>query len=89
MNGLLPKRARGRQSAEADAAYERQVSDFCALMLQIRSTMDFRVRAAFMEAAQTPNVDPADIRFLRRAAAAIDVLGPVIEQAMAKIRRMA
>jgi len=43
MNGLLPKRARGRQSAEADATYERQVSDFCAQMLQIRSTMDFRV----------------------------------------------
>jgi hypothetical protein len=43
MTGLLPKRARGRQTAEADAAYEKQVADFCALILQIRSTMDFRI----------------------------------------------
>src|SRR5262249_33047 len=40
---LLPKRGRGRQTAEADAAYEQRVADFCQLMLQIRSTMDFRV----------------------------------------------
>jgi hypothetical protein len=43
MNDLLPKRGRGRQSAAADAAYERRVSDFCALILKIQSTMDFRV----------------------------------------------
>jgi hypothetical protein len=43
MSDLLPRRSRGRQSAEADAAYERQVSDFCALMLQIRLTMDFGI----------------------------------------------
>jgi hypothetical protein len=43
MTDLLPKRSRGRQTAAADAIYEQQVSDFCALMLEIRSTMDFRI----------------------------------------------
>jgi hypothetical protein len=43
MTGLLPKRGRGRQTPAADAAYEQQVKDFCALMLEIQSTMDFKV----------------------------------------------
>jgi hypothetical protein len=40
---LLPKRARGYQSAEAEAAYQEGVARFCALIEEIRSTMDFDV----------------------------------------------
>jgi hypothetical protein len=40
---LLPKRGRGRQSAAAEAAYRSQVEEFCARILQIRSSMDFEV----------------------------------------------
>jgi len=40
---LLPKRGRGRQSAAAEVQYQEQVAAFCALILQIRSTMDFAV----------------------------------------------
>ena len=40
---LLPKRQRGRQSVEAEADYKKRVGDFCALILQIQSSMDFRV----------------------------------------------
>jgi hypothetical protein len=42
---LLPKRGRGRQSCEAEAKYREQLAAFCALILQIRSTMDFAVGA--------------------------------------------
>jgi len=37
---LLPKRGRGRQSAAAEAQYQKQVAAFCKLILQIRSSMD-------------------------------------------------
>jgi hypothetical protein len=40
---LLPKRARGRQSVEQQAEYERGVRRFCELILEIKSTMDFAV----------------------------------------------
>ena len=40
---LLPKRCRGRQSAAAEAQYQEQLAAFCALIRQIRSTMDFAV----------------------------------------------
>jgi hypothetical protein len=43
MTDLLPKRGRGRQTPAADAIYEKQLEDFCALMLKISSTMDFKV----------------------------------------------
>ena len=42
-DGLLPKRQRGRPSVEAETRYREQVAAFCALILQIRSTMDFAV----------------------------------------------
>jgi hypothetical protein len=42
-DGLLPKRQRGRQSPEAEAKYREQLAAFCALIRQIRSTMDFAV----------------------------------------------
>jgi hypothetical protein len=42
-NGLLPKRQRGRQSFEAEAKYREQVAAFCALILEINCSMDFRV----------------------------------------------
>jgi hypothetical protein len=38
-----PKRRRGRQSPAAEVAYRKQVADFCALIRQIQSTMDFAV----------------------------------------------
>jgi hypothetical protein len=40
---LLPKRQRGRQSVESEADYKKRVGNFCALIRQIQSTMDFRV----------------------------------------------
>jgi hypothetical protein len=40
---LLPRRSRGRQSAEAEAEYQHRRAAFCSLILQIRSTMDFAV----------------------------------------------
>jgi hypothetical protein len=40
---FLPRRQRGRQSAESEAAYQQKRASFCQLILQIRSTMDFRV----------------------------------------------
>jgi hypothetical protein len=39
----LPKRDRGRQSAAAEAGYQEQLASFCALIRQIRSSMDFAV----------------------------------------------
>jgi hypothetical protein len=42
-DGLLPKRQRGRQSPEAEAKYREQLAAFCALIRQIKSTMDFAV----------------------------------------------
>lgn len=39
----LPKRKPGRQSAEAEANYQAQVTEFCALIKQIASTLDFKV----------------------------------------------
>jgi hypothetical protein len=43
MTDLLPQRRRGRQSAEAEVEYREQRERFCALILQINSTMDFKV----------------------------------------------
>jgi hypothetical protein len=40
---LLPKRSRGYQSAEAEAAYQERVAAFCALIEEIQSSMDFAV----------------------------------------------
>ena len=40
---MIPTRSRGRQSAEAQARYECELAEFCSLMLQINSTLDFRV----------------------------------------------
>jgi hypothetical protein len=40
---VLPKRRRGYQSRQAEAEYRDQIAAFCALILRIRSTMDFRV----------------------------------------------
>lgn len=40
---LLPKRCRGRQSAAAEAQYQEQLAAFCALIQQIRSSLDFAV----------------------------------------------
>jgi hypothetical protein len=42
MSGL-PRRGRGRQAAAAAAAYEADLASFCAEILQINSTLDFRV----------------------------------------------
>jgi hypothetical protein len=40
---LLPKRPRGRLSAEGEAAYQQRVAAFCALIEQIQSSMDFAI----------------------------------------------
>ena len=40
---LLPKRRPGRQSDAAVIEYEEKVAEFCSLILQIKSTMDFDV----------------------------------------------
>jgi len=40
---LLPKRQRGRQSGVATYEYELKVTEFCRLVLQIQSTMDFSI----------------------------------------------
>lgn len=42
MIATLPRRARGRQSAAAKAAYDAEVARFAEGILQIASTMDFR-----------------------------------------------
>ena len=39
----LPRRGKGRQSKQSEAAYQQSRADFCRLILQIRSTMDFAV----------------------------------------------
>jgi hypothetical protein len=39
----LPQRGRGRQSAAAAARYEAELAEFCAVIVQINSTLDFRV----------------------------------------------
>jgi hypothetical protein len=41
--GFLPRRSRGRSSVEAEAEYQRRLAQFCTLILQIQSTMNFRV----------------------------------------------
>jgi len=41
--GLLPKRGKGRQSPREEALYKLQVARFCDRLLQIQSTMDFKV----------------------------------------------
>jgi hypothetical protein len=44
MSGLsLPRRARGRQSAAAELVYRESIEAFCTAILEIRSTIDFRV----------------------------------------------
>jgi hypothetical protein len=40
---FLPRRGRGRLSTAAQAAYDVRLQQFCALILQIRSRMDFAV----------------------------------------------
>ena len=40
---LLPRRARGRPSPNAEAVYQEHRQAFCALIEEIRSRMDFRV----------------------------------------------
>ena len=40
---LLPQRCRGRQTPEAEAEYREQRERFCWLILEINSTMDFKV----------------------------------------------
>ena len=42
-NSLLPKRRRGRQPQGAEQVYIERVKKFCRLVLQIKSTLDFRV----------------------------------------------
>ena len=42
MSGL-PKRRRGRQSAASATAYDAQVAEFCGALLEIDSTLDFKV----------------------------------------------
>lgn len=41
----LPRRRRGRPSPSADASYRTQVASWCALILEIKSSMDFSVGA--------------------------------------------
>ena len=41
----LPRRGRGRPSPSADAVYREQVASWCALILEIKSSMDFSVGA--------------------------------------------
>jgi hypothetical protein len=41
--GGLPRRARGRPNASAEAQYEAELERFCARLLEIRSRLDFRV----------------------------------------------
>jgi hypothetical protein len=42
-SSLLPKRQRGRQSPEGEEQYRQRLEDFCVLITQIQSTMDFEV----------------------------------------------
>jgi hypothetical protein len=39
----LPRRPRGRPSAETNAAYEAAVAEFCRQIREIKSTLDFAV----------------------------------------------
>ena len=39
----FPRRARGRQSAEAQALYAQDLAAFCEALVQIRSTLDFDI----------------------------------------------
>jgi hypothetical protein len=41
----LPRRGRGRQTAEAQRQHEADVDGFCAAMVEIRSRLDFEVSA--------------------------------------------
>ncbi len=41
----LPRRSRGRQSTEAEDAYQESLENFCTQILQIRSRLDFKVSA--------------------------------------------
>jgi hypothetical protein len=44
MSGItLPRRGRGRQSAEANERYDAELAAFCRAILKISSTLDFRV----------------------------------------------
>jgi hypothetical protein len=43
IDDILPRRPRGRLSVAAEVKYREKVVAFCALILQIRSTMDFDV----------------------------------------------
>jgi hypothetical protein len=41
----LPKRARGRPTADAEARYQAELGAFCKAIIKIRSTLDFDVSA--------------------------------------------
>jgi hypothetical protein len=43
VKSFLPRRPRGRQNEITEAKYQKEFRRFCALMLKIHSTMDFRV----------------------------------------------
>jgi hypothetical protein len=43
MSHSLPRRARGRQNGAAEAQYQEDLRQFCAQILEIRSTLDFEV----------------------------------------------
>ena len=45
MSLALPRRGRGRQSAEIQARYEAELEGFCDAVLEIQSTLDFQVSA--------------------------------------------
>ncbi|NQU72039.1 MAG: hypothetical protein HQ514_15910 [Rhodospirillales bacterium] len=40
---IFPRRKRGRQSADADARYQDDLESFCQSILQINSTLDFKI----------------------------------------------
>ena len=40
---FLPRRPRGRPSAEAEAGYRQRLEEFCARILKIRSSLDFAI----------------------------------------------
>lgn len=45
MNSILPIRPRGRLSAKKEAAHQAALDHFCELILEIRSTLDFKISA--------------------------------------------
>ena len=45
MTLVFPRRSRGRQTAEAEARYQEELAGFCEAILQINSTLDFKVSA--------------------------------------------